>query len=165
MATIVYIGKFALIDDSGNELSFYLKLCSLTNFLTQCVKARYNVTEDKILKFRWGNVVWDYAQVVSSEGKNNDAYINGFRMEVQSNYLNPYYQIQSIIADKNELIKHIISVNSKDSTYLCEACFRYILKYKKNSHGYKVTLDIIDKEAGFKRFVEENGRLVASIHY
>ena len=165
MATLYKICKYALIDDSGNELSFYLSEYIRTKlFLSQCVRAHYNVTEDKILKFRWGNVVWDYAQVVFFGDLNIDARIIGFRLEVQSNFLNPYYQVQSILADKNEFIKHIVNIDYRDSSSVYDNVFRFNLRYKKKSHGYTITFDIIDKNSGYVRFVEEDGRLVASIH-
>jgi hypothetical protein len=152
--------RFALIDDKENQLVFaiYNMLenvdTSVDGFLCQCVKAGYNVSDDKILKFCWGGIEWKYARLIISDSRLNP--IKGFRMVVYSAYLTPYYQIKNIIADTEEFSKHF---DYYQPNHVFLSTFAVLVRYENDScGGYKIIVDIIDHS--FK-IEEKNDKLIA----
>lgn len=132
------IGIYYLIDNNENRIYFYgyESRCHIHGVLSQCVEYNYNVTADKILKFRWGTIEWDFAQLIlGNAGTGETNRVVGFRLVLQSKFLNAYYKIISLIANQNELVNHCNRINE----------WKFDMKYEDNYNGYSITLDILHK--------------------
>jgi hypothetical protein len=117
--------------------------------MSDCVRAQYNVSEDKVFNLRWGGVEWDYAQIILRDGE-----ISGFRMVVQSPYLTSYYQIKNLIENKDLLFKQF----SLKSFFFRDTVSNYVLtaKYETTFRGYQIIFDMYNKRY---KLVEKSGKL------
>ena len=136
--------EFGFIDDNQNQICIERcnvfgkdEICSQNDVLMQCVSANYNVTKDKILKFRWLGIEWNYAQLILDE----DNYVHGVRLVIITPYLNPFYKVRSIL-DEELLNKHFYCRHMLSNCKILENC-NFCVRYEEIGNAYKIITDVI----------------------
>lgn len=133
------------IDDNQNKISKARgnvfgedEICSQNDVLMQCVSVNYNVTKDKILKFHWLGIEWNYAQLILDK----DGWVQGVRLVICSPYLNPFYMVQSCIKNEELLNKHFYCWEIHSNCKILEK-YNFDVRYEEIGNEYKITTDII----------------------